>query len=80
MSDIPLNIPKASMAVTEATFLGWLVPDGSQVAEGEEIYSIETEKAQVDVEAPAAGVLRYGDVAEEQTYPVGTQIGSIESA
>ncbi|MFC7886904.1 biotin/lipoyl-containing protein [Streptomyces sp. NPDC057376] len=75
---VPLNMPKLSMAATEATFLEWLVEDGAVVTEGEPIYTVATDKVDSEVEAPASGILRHGDVKEETDYPVGTRIGSIE--
>jgi pyruvate/2-oxoglutarate dehydrogenase complex dihydrolipoamide acyltransferase (E2) component len=75
---VSVAIPKPSMSITEATFIEWLVEDGATVAEGELIYSVATDKVEVEVEAPAAGVLRHGTAEAEETYPVGTVIGAIE--
>jgi len=80
MSEISVAIPKVSMATEEVVFVGWLVGDGTAVAEGEAIYSIETEKASTDVEAAASGILRYGEASEDETYAVGSEIGRIELA
>lgn len=66
------------MASEEVTFVGWLAGDGEPVAEGEAIYSIETEKVSTDVEAAASGILRYGDAIDDETYAVGSKIGLIE--
>ena len=77
---VPLLMPKLSMAATEATFLEWLVADGAEVAEGDSIYSVSTDKVETEVESPATGVLRHGDAQVEVDYPVGTRLGSIEPA
>lgn len=66
------------MAAEEVTFIEWLVGDGEQVAEGDHIYSVETEKVEVEVEAAASGVLRHGDAVADETYPVGAEIGRID--
>jgi len=66
------------MAITEATFMEWLVDDGEEVTEGQNIYSLETDKVEVEIEAPAAGILRHGVAESEEIYPVGTEIGHIE--
>jgi pyruvate/2-oxoglutarate dehydrogenase complex dihydrolipoamide acyltransferase (E2) component len=66
------------MAITEATFLEWLVEDGEAVTEGQDIYSIGTDKVDVDIESPAAGVLRHGVATPDEIYDVGTEIGFIE--
>ncbi len=75
---VPLNMPKLTMAATEATFLEWLVEDGAAVTEGQPIYSVSTDKVDTEVESPASGVLRHGEAEFEVDYPVGTQVGSIE--
>ncbi|MDP3950416.1 biotin/lipoyl-containing protein [Microbacterium sp.] len=81
MSDqIAVSIPKVSMAIEEVTFIEWLVADGATVNEGDQIYSVETEKVEVEIEAAASGVLRHGEAVSDETYAVGTQIGRIETA
>jgi pyruvate/2-oxoglutarate dehydrogenase complex dihydrolipoamide acyltransferase (E2) component len=75
---VPVSIPKVSMATEEAIFIEWLVEDGATVSEGERIYSVETDKAEVEVEAATAGVLRHGTVVADDTYPVGHEVGFIE--
>ena len=52
---VSVSIPKVSMAVEEVVFIEWLVADGQAVAEGEQIYSVETEKVELEVEAAAVG-------------------------
>ena len=75
---VPVQMPKLNMAAVDGTFLNWLVPDGTAVQEQQPIYAAATDKVEVEVEAPATGILRHGDVQEEQDYPVGTQLGVIE--
>jgi pyruvate/2-oxoglutarate dehydrogenase complex dihydrolipoamide acyltransferase (E2) component len=78
MADVPVRIPKVSMAIEEATLLQWLVPDAEKVGEGESLYVLETEKVETEISAPAGGVVHW--TAElGQTYEVGTQIGYIET-
>jgi pyruvate/2-oxoglutarate dehydrogenase complex dihydrolipoamide acyltransferase (E2) component len=72
-----LLMPQLSMSMTEGELKEWLVEDGADVAPGQAIYAIETEKAVEEVEAPAAGILRRIGVVGE-TYPVGVKIGLIE--
>lgn len=71
-----LKIPKAAVSMREGTLTEWLIPDGGQVAEGQAIYVLELEKSTMDVEAPAAGVLRHIGAAGT-TYKVGDVIGEI---
>jgi len=74
-----LRIPKAAVSMREGTLVAWLVADGATVAEGEPIYTLELEKSTMDVESPAAGVLRQSGVAGT-TYKVGEVIGEIGEA
>ena len=55
MTDI--TMPRLSDSMTEGTILTWLKPDGDEVAEGEELVEIETDKATMTYESPAGGVL-----------------------
>lgn len=74
-----LRIPKAAVSMREGTLVAWLVADGATVAEGEPIYTLELEKSTMDVESPAAGVIRQSGVAGT-TYKVGEIIGEIGEA
>ncbi len=72
-------IPQASVAVSEGTLVDWLAADGDRVHVGQALYRLETEKVEIDVECPADGVVRLIGRPGE-TYPVGEQIGYIETA
>ena len=74
---VSIAIPKVSQAVTEATITAWLVEDGARVVTGDVLYRLETEKVEMDVEAPAGGVVTIIGAAGE-TYPVGAEIGRID--
>jgi pyruvate/2-oxoglutarate dehydrogenase complex dihydrolipoamide acyltransferase (E2) component len=69
-------LPKLGFSVNEATLLEWLVEDGGEVKKGDPLYSLESEKSQEEIEAPADGVLRILKPADE-TYDVGTVIGEL---
>ena len=71
-----LRIPKPGDAIVEGTLARWLAPDGARVREGQPVYLLETEKAELEIEAPAAGVLRHVGV-EGATYPVGALVATI---
>ncbi len=45
------------MNMEEATITAWLKKPGERFVTGEPLYSIETEKAAVDIEAPCSGTL-----------------------
>lgn len=72
-----LKIPKAAVSMQEGTLTEWLVAEGQPVVEGQPLYVLELEKSTMDVESPAAGVLRHIGVAGT-TYKVGEVIGEID--
>ncbi len=72
-----LRIPKIGMSATEATLLEWMFGDGEAVGAGDVVYTLETDKTTVEVEAEAAGMLRTIG-AEGENYPIGTLVGRIE--
>jgi pyruvate/2-oxoglutarate dehydrogenase complex dihydrolipoamide acyltransferase (E2) component len=71
-----LTIPRLEMSMTEGVLSEWLVADGTQVKEGDPIYSLETGKSIQEITAPASGKLTQKAQVGE-TYPVGTDIGEI---
>jgi pyruvate dehydrogenase E2 component (dihydrolipoamide acetyltransferase) len=69
-------MPRLSDSMEEGTILRWLKSDGDQVARGEEIAEIETDKATMTYESDAAGVLEI--VAQEgATLPIGEVIARL---
>lgn len=71
-----LRIPKTGDAVEEGTLVEWLVEDGARVAVGQSIYLLETDKVEMEIEAPVAGTLtRIGEAGE--VYPVGELVATI---
>jgi pyruvate/2-oxoglutarate dehydrogenase complex dihydrolipoamide acyltransferase (E2) component len=61
----------------EGELVEWLVPSGTRVDEGQPVYVLATDKVEVDVEAPASGVLHHVGEAG-QVYSVGTVVARIE--
>jgi len=70
-------MPALGMAQDTGTVLRWLKRDGEAVVQGETLLEIETDKATVELEAPASGVLTEVSAAEGETVPVGTVIAKI---
>jgi pyruvate dehydrogenase E2 component (dihydrolipoamide acetyltransferase) len=71
-----VTMPRLSDSMEEGTILKWLVADGDEVARGDEIAEIETDKATMTYEADAAGALHL-IAAEGDTLPVGAPIARI---
>ena len=58
----------------------WYVSEGGEVVEGTPLFAVETDKAVVDVEAPAGGVLLRVDAPVDKEYPVGATLAWIGDA
>jgi pyruvate dehydrogenase E2 component (dihydrolipoamide acetyltransferase) len=77
MADIVM--PRLSDTMEEGTILRWLKADGEEVARGDELVEIETDKATMTYESDQAGVLEI--VAEVgQTLAVGAVIARVGAA
>ena len=72
-----VNMPQMGYDMQEGTLVRWLKSEGSEVKLGETIAEIETDKAVVELESAATGVLRKLLVSEGATVPVGRPIGVI---
>ncbi|HEY8584354.1 MAG TPA: dihydrolipoamide acetyltransferase family protein [Capillimicrobium sp.] len=72
-------MPRLSDSMEEGTIIRWLKEDGDEVARGDEIVEIETDKATMAYEADAAGTLSIS-VAAGATVPVGAPIAAIGDA
>ncbi len=75
---MPVSVlyPKVSLEMSVGTISRWLVEEGAIVSAGQVLFEIENDKAAVEVEAPAAGILR-GLVAEGVQVEVGNPVARI---
>jgi pyruvate/2-oxoglutarate dehydrogenase complex dihydrolipoamide acyltransferase (E2) component len=78
MGQVPVRVPKVSMAIEEATLVQHLVEDSKPVKDGEGLFVVETDKVETEIDAPASGVVHWTSGVGE-IYEVGTQIGYIET-
>lgn len=76
-TEIPM--PRVSEEVNEYTLTAWHKHAGSQVAVGEVIAEAMTDKANVEVESPVAGVLAEILVAQDETVVVGQAIARVRT-
>src|SRR4051812_982565 len=72
-----LLMPEIAAATTSATLAGWPVPVNTRFAKADIIATVETDKAVVDVEAEADGILLRTLVPEGTEVEVGTAIAVI---
>jgi len=74
---VDVDIPELGESVREVTVLEWLHADGEYVDRDEPICVLETDKANVDLPAPTAGILRQLRKVDE-TLSVGELLARIE--
>jgi len=70
-------LPKIGFSMNDAVLSQWLIEDGAQVAAGQPLYSIESDKSVQEIESPASGTLRIL-AAVGETYTVGTVLAEID--
>src|SRR6185369_11782277 len=78
MSEIVM--PRLSDSMEEGTILRWLKGVGDEVAVGEELVEIETDKANMVYEADSAGTLVEILAQEGDTLPIGETIAKVGDA
>jgi pyruvate dehydrogenase E2 component (dihydrolipoamide acetyltransferase) len=72
-----VTMPRLSDSMEEGTVLAWRKQVGDEVAVGEELVEIETDKANMGYEADVAGTLLEIVVDENESAPVGAVIAKI---
>lgn len=75
-----VKMPKWGLTMTAGTVTDWFRGEGEEVAAGDPLLTVETEKAVNDVEAPADGVLRKIVAAAGTEVPVSGPVAVILAA
>jgi pyruvate dehydrogenase E2 component (dihydrolipoamide acetyltransferase) len=75
MADVVM--PRLSDSMEEGTILTWLKKVGDEIAVGDEIVEIETDKANMAYESDVAGTLTEILAEEGATLPIGTPIARV---
>ncbi len=70
-------MPKLSDAMEEGRVLQWLKKEGDRVQGGDVLASIETDKAEIELESFGSGILRKILVPEGESVPVGKVIAIV---
>jgi pyruvate dehydrogenase E2 component (dihydrolipoamide acetyltransferase) len=68
-------MPRMGLTMEEGTVVAWLKSVGEMVQAGEPLVEIETDKATVEIEAPANGILHQIVGQPGETFAIGTVIG-----
>jgi pyruvate dehydrogenase E2 component (dihydrolipoamide acetyltransferase) len=74
---VEVILPKVDMDMSHGTIAVWHVAEGEAVAKGAALFDIETDKAAMEVEAPASGRLRHVAASPGDKVAVGTVLGWI---
>ena len=75
---VEVIMPKLGMYEDDVTLVEWLVEDGADIAIGDPLFVMETEKTETEIEAEDPGIL----VCEAQAgyqAPIGSRIGYLAS-
>ena len=73
-------MPKLGFNMSEGKLVEWYKQEGDAVAKGENLFSIETDKTNMDIEATADGVVRKLFIGEGDTLPVTLPIAIVGDA
>jgi pyruvate dehydrogenase E2 component (dihydrolipoamide acetyltransferase) len=73
-------LPKVDMDMSTGTISVWHVKDGDTVKKSQALFDIETDKAAMEIESPADGVIRIGTAPVKATLPIGTVVAMIYAA
>ncbi len=74
-----VTVPEVGESVSSGVLAAWLKQSGDKVTEGEDLFELETDKATLNVPAPASGVLET-TVEADAEVEVGQSVGSIDTS
>lgn len=77
---VDVIMPQMGESIFEGTITKWLKKPGDKIDRDEPLFEISTDKVDAEIPSPAAGVLKEIKVAEGQTVPVQTVVGTIDAA
>lgn len=74
---VEVILPRVDMDMAAGKISKWHVKEGEKVAKGALLFEIETDKAAMEIDSPADGILRNIVVAEGASAPVGSAVAYI---
>ena len=74
---IEVILPKVDMDMATGQISRWFVEDGATVKKGDVLFEIETDKAAMEIDAPASGIIRDITGKEGVDIPVGEAVAWI---
>ena len=73
-------MPKLGFNMSEGKLVEWYKKEGEEVKKGEPLFSVETDKTNMDIEATGDGIVRKLFIGEGDTIPVTLPIAIVGSA
>ena len=70
-------MPKVDMDMSVGMISTWHAEDGQRVGKSEPLFDIETDKASMEIESPAAGILRLAELPVGTSIPIGQAVAWI---
>ena len=74
---VEIVMPRVDMDMSSGRMGRWHAAEGAHVVKGATLFEIETDKAAMEVDAPASGLLKFVAASEGDVLPVGACIGWI---
>ena len=75
---VDVVVPSIGESITVAYIAEIFVQPGQSVAQGDPIFSVDSDKATLDVPAPCSGVLESLSISEGDETPIGATVGQIK--
>ncbi|MHB8566202.1 MAG: biotin/lipoyl-containing protein [Nitrososphaerales archaeon] len=75
---VDVIIPELGLSSTSVFLSTWKKMKGDRVSKGEPLYSMETEKVNMDIPSPATGILVEILIEGNREIPVGQKIAIIK--
>jgi pyruvate dehydrogenase E2 component (dihydrolipoamide acetyltransferase) len=77
---VEVILPKVDMDMATGQIARWYVSEGAAVKKGDVLFEIETDKAAMEIDAPASGIVRNISGQERVDIPVGQAVAWIYEA
>lgn len=77
---VEVILPKVDMDMATGQISRWFVEEGAAVRKGDVLFEIETDKAAMEIDAPASGTIRDITGREGVDIPVGEAVAWIYEA
>ncbi|MBM3977926.1 MAG: 2-oxo acid dehydrogenase subunit E2, partial [Planctomycetes bacterium] len=79
MALLEFKLPDIGEGIAEGEIVKWLVKAGDAVKEHQAVVEVMTDKATVEIPAPAAGTIRELRAQPGQVVPIGSVIFALET-